>query len=52
MNQENIVVITGGASGIGLSSTNRFLKEGYEVIIIDIDKKAGKKLEKDLKSNF
>ncbi|MBT87477.1 MAG: short-chain dehydrogenase [Gammaproteobacteria bacterium] len=50
MNQENIVVITGGASGIGLSSTNRFLKEGYEVIIIDIDKKAGKKLEKDLKS--
>ena len=30
MNQENIAVITGGASGIGLSATNRFLKEGYE----------------------
>ena len=50
MNQENIAVITGGASGIGLSATNRFLKEGYEVIIIDSNKKAGKKLEKDLKS--
>ena len=34
MNQENIAVITGGASGIGLSATNRFLNEGYEVIII------------------
>ena len=35
MNQENIAVITGGASGIGLSATNRFLKEGYEYFYYD-----------------
>lgn len=34
------VVITGGASGIGLATTKRFIKEGSKVIIFDINKNA------------
>lgn len=39
-----IVVITGAGNGIGLAILKRMLKEGHEVIAIDKDPKAGKKL--------
>ena len=32
---QKLAVITGGASGIGLSCSKRFAKEGYAVLIID-----------------
>lgn len=35
-----VVLITGGAGGIGKATTNKFLEKGYIVIIIDNDKKA------------
>lgn len=34
------VVVTGGASGIGLATAKRFASEGSEVVIIDINEKA------------
>ena len=37
-NTQPLAVITGGASGIGLSAVKRFLDEGYEVLILDANK--------------
>ena len=34
INTQPLAVITGGASGIGLSAVKRFLDEGYEVKVI------------------
>ena len=45
-----LAVVTGGASGIGLSCINRFAKEGYEVLVIDANKEAGESILKNLKS--
>ena len=42
-NTQPLAVITGGASGIGLSAVKRFLDEGYEVLILDANKDAGEK---------
>ena len=35
--KEKIVLITGAASGMGLSATRRFLDEGASVVMLDID---------------
>ena len=44
------VLITGGASGIGLATAERFLEEEAEVVILDQDKDAIERLKKDLPS--
>ncbi|NNM05900.1 MAG: SDR family NAD(P)-dependent oxidoreductase, partial [Gemmatimonadetes bacterium] len=38
------VIVTGGASGIGLATATRFLQEGSEVVVLDRDQEAGEKL--------
>ena len=35
----NIAVITGAASGIGRSTAHLFAKEGYPLLLIDVDEK-------------
>ncbi|MHC1684732.1 MAG: SDR family NAD(P)-dependent oxidoreductase [Clostridiaceae bacterium] len=48
MNYNNkVVLVTGGASGIGKSISSRYLKLGAAVIIADIDEEAGKRLEEE-----
>lgn len=42
------VIVTGGANGIGLAATNLFAKQGYNVIIADINYYAGKLAEDEL----
>lgn len=42
------IIVTGGVSGIGLSTVLSFLKKGSRVIVADIDNEGGKKLEKDI----
>lgn len=43
-------IITGGAGGIGRAIAERFLREGANVVIADIDQAGGQATEKDLSS--
>lgn len=42
------VVITGGAKGIGKAICEKFIKEGYEVIIVDYDEAGMLETQKEL----
>ncbi len=46
--KNKIAVVTGGASGIGLSAVKRFLKEGMKVVVADIDEAAMEKVKAEL----
>lgn len=43
-----VVIITGGASGIGEAGTRMFAENGAEVIMLDVNEAAGKSLEEEL----
>ena len=45
-------VITGGAQGIGLATAKRFIEDGCEVMIWDVDEKMGFEASKELKCQF
>jgi len=45
--QKKLAIVTGGASGIGLSVVERFAKEGFSVLIIDVNKEAGEVTKND-----
>lgn len=46
--QGKIVVITGGAKGIGAETARRFVKYGASVVVVDLDDGSGEKLVKEL----
>lgn len=46
--KDKIVLITGGASGIGKSTAEAFLEEGAKVIVTDIDDNKGNQLMNEL----
>lgn len=41
--KEKVVIVTGGAKGIGKSIAEEFVRESCKVIILDVDSKEGKK---------
>jgi len=45
-------LVTGAARGIGLATTNRFLEEGWQVIMIDWDGQELNKVSKPLVNAF
>ncbi|AYC30535.1 SDR family NAD(P)-dependent oxidoreductase [Paenisporosarcina cavernae] len=50
--QNKTVMITGGASGIGLATVRLFLKEGAQVAFVDRNEERGKALEKELQETY
>ncbi|MFA7552747.1 MAG: glucose 1-dehydrogenase [Spongiibacteraceae bacterium] len=49
--QGKIAIITGGASGLGFGIASRFVAEGAQVILADIDSEGGARAAKELGGN-
>jgi glucose 1-dehydrogenase len=48
MADERVIVVTGGARGIGLACARRFARDGGHVVIADLDEDAGSEAAKEL----
>jgi NAD(P)-dependent dehydrogenase (short-subunit alcohol dehydrogenase family) len=46
-----VAIVTGGSSGIGLGTAERFLEEGARVVLADVDRERGEELVKGLGSD-
>ena len=46
-----VAIVTGGASGIGRATVERFVAEGARVVIADIDRDAGEALTTELEGD-
>lgn len=47
-----VVIVTGGASGIGRACTERFLRKGCRVLFTDVSQKAGQATLKELQHSY
>src|SRR5690348_7930586 len=48
--QNKVVVITGGASGIGAATAKLFVSEGAKVVLVDLNEEKGRAFEAELKA--
>lgn len=45
---DKVMVVSGGASGLGLAAAVKFAKNGYDILIVDINEEKGKKAEQQI----
>src|SRR5690554_6471096 len=45
-----VMVVSGGASGLGLAAAVKFAKNGYNIVIVDIHEENGRKAEQQIKA--
>lgn len=50
--QNNVFIITGGASGLGAATASMIVEAGGKVVLADVQVKAGQKLAADLNGKF
>ncbi len=49
--KDRVIVVTGGASGLGQATVERFVKGGAKAVIVDLNEERGKKLEAEMGGN-
>src|SRR5450830_461198 len=49
--QDKVVIVTGGAAGIGKATAQKFASEGAQVVICDVNAEAGQALTQELGNN-
>ena len=49
--KDKVIIVTGGAGGMGASHARSFIKEGAKVVITDLNENAGTELAKELGEN-
>ncbi len=42
---EKVMIVSGGASGLGLAAAVKFAKQGYDIVLVDINKQKGQQAE-------
>ncbi|MDA8397384.1 MAG: 3-oxoacyl-ACP reductase [Actinomycetota bacterium] len=50
--RDRVAIVTGGASGIGRATVERFISEGAKVVLADMDTAAGPKVADELGATF
>ncbi len=50
--EEKVAIVTGGSSGIGKAIVEKYVEEGAEVVVADIDEDKGKKVAEELGCGF
>jgi NAD(P)-dependent dehydrogenase (short-subunit alcohol dehydrogenase family) len=48
--EKKVMIVSGGASGLGLAAAIKFAKNDFNVVIIDIDKEKGEEAAKKIRS--
>src|SRR5688572_31190704 len=44
-----VMVVSGGASGLGLAAAVKFAQNGYDIVLIDVNQEKGRKAEEQIR---
>src|SRR5688572_21250553 len=44
-----VMVVSGGASGLGLAAAVKFARNGYDIVLIDVNPEKGRKAEEQIR---